>query len=66
MPKQTLGMTLYTMQEAADILGVSISVIRKARRDGRLEAEKIDRRWYFTHKALREFVRRKISGKKLE
>ncbi len=64
MPKELLGMTLYTMQEAADIVGVSISVIRKARRDGLLKAEKVGRRWYFTHAALRAFVKRQAHSEK--
>ncbi len=56
MPKEILGVTVYTMQEAADILDVSIPMIRKVRREGLLKAQRIGRRWYFTHDALREFV----------
>ncbi|KQB12441.1 hypothetical protein AP071_06490 [Rhodobacter capsulatus] len=52
------GFGLMTFEEAADFLhsGVSVSALRKARREGSLWATQIGKRFYTTRHALREYL----------
>lgn len=48
-------LTLLTVQQVADRLSVHGNTVRKAIRDGRLEAEKYGRDYLITEKALAKY-----------
>lgn len=56
MTKEVAGMTLYTVRELADILGVTTITIRRYIADGSLKARKIGRAYHISDEALREFM----------
>lgn len=56
MSKEVAGMTLYTVRELADILGVTTITIRRYIADGSLKARKIGRAYHISDEALREFM----------
>ena len=49
-------MRTYTVEQAADVLQVTIGTVRKLARDGRLVGAKIGRHWRFTEEDLRAFL----------
>jgi len=51
-------MRTYTVEQAADVLQVTIGTVRKLARDGRLVGAKIGRHWRFTEKNIEQFLER--------
>lgn len=55
MPIQVGGLTLFTVEELAELLDVQERTIREYLRDGKLRGRKIARRWYVPEESLREY-----------
>lgn len=55
MPKE-----LYTPQEAADLLMVTLNTVRKWLRTGELEGFKIGKFWRIRRTALESFIKKKL------
>lgn len=56
MPKMILGETMYTMQEVAEMLGVTTRTMITYRQNNRIKGQKIGGRWYFTEDNLKAFL----------
>ena len=52
-----LGITTYTVQEVADMLGLSSMTIYTYIRDGRLPARKIAGAYHITEDNLKEYIK---------
>ena len=57
MPKEIMGTTVYTLQEAAQLFGVTERTMRNYLKDKRITGQKIGGIWYFTEETLQAFVR---------
>jgi excisionase family DNA binding protein len=57
MPKEIMGTTVYTLQEAARIFGVTERTMRNYLKDKRITGQKIGGIWYFTEENLQAFLR---------
>ncbi|MCC6905547.1 MAG: helix-turn-helix domain-containing protein [Anaerolineae bacterium] len=55
MPVFIENMVLYTVEELADILGLSRETIRKHMREKKLRGRKMSRVWYATSEDLQEY-----------
>lgn len=55
MPKQIGGLTLYSIEDLREILGVQAVTLRRYLREGKIKARKVAGRWYVSEDALREF-----------
>ncbi|MDX1673056.1 MAG: helix-turn-helix domain-containing protein [Balneolaceae bacterium] len=55
MPKQIGNLTLYSVDDLHERLGMSKMTIRAYLREGRIRARKLGVKWYVTEKALREY-----------
>ncbi len=55
MPIQVGDMTLYTVQDLSEMLGVSASTIRAYIREERLMGRKIARRWYVPDESVQAY-----------
>jgi excisionase family DNA binding protein len=62
MPKEIMGVTLYTLPEAVEILGVTSVTVRSYLKQGKLKGQKIGRKWHITAESLKAFV----SGKQID
>ena len=62
MPKEIAGVTLYTVTEISEKLGVSEITIRNYINEGRLQATKIARKWHVSEEVLQSFVKGKLQG----
>ncbi|MDD2429982.1 MAG: helix-turn-helix domain-containing protein [Eubacteriales bacterium] len=56
MTKTVLGETLYTRQEAAEMLGVTTRSMKNYIDKGWVASRKIGGRWYFTKQAIKDFA----------
>jgi excisionase family DNA binding protein len=56
MPKTIQGITLYTIPETAQELGVSMSTIRNYLRSGKLNGTRIGRPIFITGKDIKKLV----------
>jgi excisionase family DNA binding protein len=56
MPKTIQGVTLYTIPEAAEELGVSNNTVRNYLRSGKLNGTRIGRPIFITDKDIRKLV----------
>lgn len=59
MPKVLLGEKLYTIEEVAELMGVTPRTIQNWLMKERIQAQKIGRRWYFTEDNLKAFIQGK-------
>jgi len=50
-------MQLYTLEEVADILRVSVQTVRRMIADGELQAKKIRGQWRVEKEVLEEYIR---------
>lgn len=57
MAKTILGQTMYSMQEVAELLGVTTRTITTYLQQGRIAAQKIGGRWHFTEDNLKDFLK---------
>lgn len=55
MPKQIGNLTLYSVDDLHQQLGLSKMTIRAYLRDGKIRARKLGVKWYVTEEALREY-----------
>lgn len=55
MPKQLGNLTLYSVDDLHEQLGLSKMTIRAYLRDGKLRGRKLGVKWYVTEEALREY-----------
>lgn len=60
--RQVEGVTLYTILEAAKVLGVTPQTIRLYIKDGRIPAKRIGRPYLISGDALKRFVTDTVSG----
>jgi excisionase family DNA binding protein len=66
MPKQVGNLTLYSVDDLHEQLGLSKMTIRAYLRDGKIRGRKLGVKWYVTEEALREYFSepQKSSGTK--
>ncbi len=55
MPKQVGNLTLYSVDDLHEQLGLSKMTIRAYLRDGKIRGRKLGVKWYITEEALREY-----------
>lgn len=55
MPKQVGNLTLYSVDDLHEQLGLSKMTIRAYLREGKIRARKLGVQWYVTEEALREY-----------
>lgn len=55
MPKQVGNLTLYSVDDLHQQLGLSKMTIRAYLRDGKIRGRKLGVKWYVTEEALREY-----------
>ncbi|MFP8489913.1 helix-turn-helix domain-containing protein [Gracilimonas sp. Q87] len=55
MPKKIGDLTLYSVDDLHDILGISKMTLRTYLREGRLRGRKLGVSWYVTEQAIREY-----------
>lgn len=55
MPKQIGSLTLYSVDDLHEHLGLSKMTIRAYLREGKIRARKLGVKWYVTEEALREY-----------
>lgn len=55
MPKQVGNLTLYSVDDLHEQLGLSKMTIRAYLRDGKIRGRKLGVKWYVTEEALREY-----------
>lgn len=64
MPKESRNMikignlTLYSIRELSEILGVTNTTLRAYLREGRIFGQKVGGSWYVSEESLQEFFRR--------
>lgn len=56
MPVKVEDMTIYTVKEVSDILGITQITIREYIKQGKLKAKKIAGVWRITGESLRDFL----------
>jgi excisionase family DNA binding protein len=56
MPIQVEDITIYSVKEISDILGITQVTIREYIRQGKLRAKKIAGEWRITGESLRDFL----------
>ncbi len=64
MPKQVGNLTLYSVDDLHEQLGLSKMTIRAYLREGKIRARKLGVKWYVTEEALREYFNESAGGSK--
>jgi len=64
MPIRFSDVTLYSIKELSDILGISSNTLRVYFRQGKLKGRKIARSWYVSEEELKRYL--KVNGIKKE
>ncbi|PAU94720.1 DNA-binding protein [Aliifodinibius salipaludis] len=62
MPKQVGNLTLYSVDDLHEQLGLSKMTIRAYLREGKIRARKLGVKWYVTEEALREYFNEPTAG----
>ena len=62
MPKQVGNLTLYSVDDLHEQLGLSKMTIRAYLREGKIRARKLGVQWYVTEEALREYFAEPVRG----
>jgi excisionase family DNA binding protein len=57
MPIRLEGMTLYTVKDIEELLGIGNSTVRRYIAEGRLSGRKMARRWYIPAESLLDYFR---------
>jgi excisionase family DNA binding protein len=57
MPIEKLGIKLYNMKEAAEVLGVSYTTVKNYHRAGRITGQRIGRTVMIAEEELQRFIR---------
>lgn len=55
MPKKIGSLTLYSVDDLHELLGLSKMTIRAYFREGKLKGKKLGVQWYITEEAIREY-----------
>lgn len=55
MPKKIGSLTLYSVDDLHELLGMSKMTIRAYLRDGKIKARKLGVQWYVTEDAIRDY-----------
>jgi len=55
MPKKIGSLTLYSVDDLHELLGMSKMTIRAYLREGRLKGKKLGVQWYVTEEAIRDY-----------
>lgn len=63
MPKQVGNLTLFSVDDLHEQLGLSKMTIRAYLRDGKIRARKLGVKWYVTEEALREYFNESVEDK---
>lgn len=63
MSKTVGKVTLFTVEELAEILGVQERTIREYLREGKLHGRKLANRWYITDEAIADYFREREGGR---
>ncbi len=63
MPKQVGNLTLYSVDDLHEQLGLSKMTIRAYLREGKIRARKLGVKWYVTEEALREYFNESAADK---
>lgn len=64
MPKQVGNLTLYSVDDLHEQLGLSKMTIRAYLRDGKIRARKLGVKWYVTEEALRDYFNESTTNSK--
>ena len=59
MPKEVLGEKLYTVEEVAEMIGVTKRTMTTYIQQGRLQGQKLAKRWYFSADNIKAFLQGK-------
>jgi len=62
MPKQVGNLTLYSVDDLHEQLGLSKMTIRAYLREGKIRARKLGVQWYVTEEALRDYFAEPVRG----
>lgn len=62
MPKKIGSLTLYSVDDLHEQLGISKMTIRAYLREGRLKGRKLGVQWYVTEDAIRDYFNEDFSG----
>lgn len=54
--KKIMGIAVYDVKEASELLGITTNTIHTYIRNKQLDARKLGGRWYITDETLRAFV----------
>jgi excisionase family DNA binding protein len=57
MPIRLEGMTLYTVKDIEELLGIGNSTVRRYIAEGRLKGRKMARRWYIPAESLLDYFK---------
>lgn len=63
MSRQVGKVTLFTVEELAELLGVQERTIREYLREGKLHGRKLANRWYVTDDAVADYFREREGGR---
>jgi excisionase family DNA binding protein len=66
MPKQVGNLTLYSVNDLHEQLGLSKMTIRAYLREGKIRARKLGVKWYVTEEALREYFNEPSRGENVK
>lgn len=55
MPKQIGDLTLYPVEELAQLLDIKPTTVRKILREGRLSGRKLAKKWYVSEDSLKAY-----------
>lgn len=61
--REILGEKLYTTQEVAELLGVSVETIRNYEKKEFLSSIRLSGKKYWNEDSVRKFLRRSVEGK---
>jgi len=64
MPKKIGSLTLYSVDDLHELLGLSKMTIRAYFREGKLKGKKLGVQWYITEEAIREYFDEPVDQQK--
>lgn len=56
MPKDMLGITTYTVEETAEILGITKRTLQGYLKAGKMAASKIGGQWAITEQQIKDYI----------
>jgi excisionase family DNA binding protein len=61
MPKKIGSLTLYSIDDLHELLGISKMTLRAYLRDGRIKGRKLGVQWFVTEEAIRDYFEKDIT-----